>query len=504
MDGKLGWSFFPRLGVQAAGVSLSNAPGFGKEPMVKMESAGARVRVLPLFSGRIDIDTVFAKGVTLNLARNRAGKTNWEDLAGAPPAKPAPAAAGQTKLPLAGIAVGRLDLKQVNLHWTDQTTGERIGIRELSLTTSRFESGKPFDLKLSFSLARDKAATLPVKLAARVVAEPNALKLSGLDLRLDESRITGTLEIRNFAHPALRADLDIDRFDLDRYRAPSGPAQATASSGGGDVALPVGLLRSLNLKAGLRIGDLKAFGIRVSKLDTRVSALGGQIQFGPNSATLYSGKYKGKTSLDARGRTPILNMDEKLSKVQLGPLLKDLGLFGKFTGEADLAIRLSAQGGSVNAIKRTLTGTIAVDSRNGKIDGVNLAKVIQEARKIGAKLKGKSVDVAPTSSDSTAYRTLHALLRVKNGVASNDDFKLDGDQVRATGKGSIDLVRERLDYRLQVTIAEGADRKGTTLPLSVTGSFSKLRFGVDLGASIKQEAGKKVEDKLRKLLRKRR
>ncbi len=503
IDGKIRWSFLPRVGVEANGVSLSNAPGFGAEPMAKLDTAGARVRLLPLFSGRVAIDTVYASNVTLNLARNKAGKTNWQDLAGADkPAKPV-AAAPATKRSLAGLTVGRLDLKQINLHWHDQGTGERIAVRDLSLATGRFEAGKPFSLSLAMTLVRDKAAPIPVKLAAQVTADSDALKLSALDLHFDESRITGSLAASNFAHPVMRADLKVDRFDLDRYRAPAKDAPA-ASAGGGDVALPLGLLRSLNLKASLQIGDLKAFGIRASGLDTKVSALGGLIQFGPNKAALYGGQYQGQTSLDARGALPVLRMDEKLAKVQLGQLLKDMGLFGKFTGEAGVVVNLTAQGGSVNALKRTLTGTIMIDSRDGRIEGVNLAKVIQDARKLGAKLAGKPVEVAPATDDSTAFKSMHATLRVKNGVAQNDDFKLDGAQVRATGKGTVDLVQEKLDYRLQVTIAEGEDRKGTTLPLSVTGGFAKLKFGVDLGAQAKQQVKQKTEEKLRSLLRKKR
>ncbi len=523
IDGKIGWSFFPRLGVEAGGVTLSNAPGFGPEPMAKIGTAGASVRLLPLLSGRLAVDTVHVREVTLNLARNKTGKTNWQDLAGSDqPARPAAAAPAAAKQPLAGLTIGRLDLKKINLLWHDQGTGERVSVRDLSLVTGRFETGRPFSLDLALTLARDKAAPIPVKLSAQVVAEADALKLSGFDLLFDESRVTGTVDIRHFAdrnearaarqgrrdrsfpHPVMRAELNVDRFDLDRYRSPGKdtPAAAAGSSAGGDVALPLGLLRSLNLKAGLRVGHLKAFGLRVSDLDTRVSALGGLIQFGPNKAALYGGRYQGQTSLDARGALPVLRMDEKLARVQLGRLLKDMGLFGKFTGEAGVTVNLAAQGGSVNALKRTLTGTITVDSHDGRIEGVNLAKIIQDARKLGAKLAGKPVEVAPATDDNTAFKSMHATLRVKNGVAQNDDFKLDGAQVRAAGKGSIDLVQEKLDFRLHVTVAEGEDRQGTTLPLAVTGGFAKLKFGVDLGAQAKQQVKQKAEDKLRNILRK--
>ncbi|HJW82001.1 MAG TPA: AsmA family protein, partial [Acidiferrobacterales bacterium] len=50
IDKKIGWSFFPRLGVEAGGLELSNAPGFGKEPFAKIDAAGVHVQFLPLLS----------------------------------------------------------------------------------------------------------------------------------------------------------------------------------------------------------------------------------------------------------------------------------------------------------------------------------------------------------------------------------------------------------------------------------------------------------------------
>ena len=78
IEKKIGWSFFPRLGVEAGGLELSNAPGFGKEPFAKIDAAGVHVEFLPLLSGKITVDTVFLHGLNLNLAKNAAGRNNWK------------------------------------------------------------------------------------------------------------------------------------------------------------------------------------------------------------------------------------------------------------------------------------------------------------------------------------------------------------------------------------------------------------------------------------------
>ncbi len=89
-------------------------------------------------------------------------------------------------------------------------------------------------------------------------------------------------------------------------------------------------------------------------------------------------------------------------------------------------------------------------------------------------------------------------MRVVNGIAQNDDLALDGPNLRATGRGTADLVRETLDYRLKVTVAEGAERRGTTVPVIISGTFAKPSYNVDFGELVKQEAEKQLEKQLQK------
>src|SRR3989344_5747859 len=86
IDGKIGWSFFPWIGIETGRVELGNAPGFGPEPFALIDGAGAKVELLPLLRKELIVDTVFLDGLKLNLAKNAAGKTNWDDLT-TPPKK---------------------------------------------------------------------------------------------------------------------------------------------------------------------------------------------------------------------------------------------------------------------------------------------------------------------------------------------------------------------------------------------------------------------------------
>ncbi len=95
LDGDLELALFPTIRIAVGAASLSNAPGFGAEPMARIGSASLSLALLPLLARRVEISQARLEGLELNLARNRGGANNWQDLGGsAGPAGDAPAAAG--------------------------------------------------------------------------------------------------------------------------------------------------------------------------------------------------------------------------------------------------------------------------------------------------------------------------------------------------------------------------------------------------------------------------
>jgi AsmA protein len=501
IEGKIGWSLFPRLGISTGALQLSNAPGFGQEPFARVEATTASVELLPLLRREVRIGTVVIDGLTLNLAKNAAGKTNWDDLTqpkGQKPTTTAPKEKSGGGVPLP--AGGKLDIRRSTVTWRDLGTGDKYAVRNLSLQTGELVVNAPIDTNLALDL---EYGTPPKKAALRMNAKTlyseNKLALKPFELKIDESRLAGFVEIVNLSNPAYRFDLALDQIDLDRYLPPAQKGAAKpatpGSAAGAAVEIPIGLLRALDLQGKFAIGKLKAFGIRSDDVRTQVSATKGLLQFGPNSAKLYGGTYGGRTVMDVRTNTPQFKFEEQLQKVQLGPFLKDAGVFDKFSGEAELKLVLSASGGDADRIKRTLNGNVSVAARDGKIEGVDLSKIVTEARRLYDKARGKNVTVQAAPTDETAFKSLRASANVVNGVATTNDLKLEGPVVRADGGGSADLGKETLNYRIRVTLAEAADRKGTTVPVLIGGTFAAPTYGVDFGEVLKQEAGKKIDEK---------
>jgi AsmA protein len=501
---RIGWSLFPRVGIEAGALELSNAPGFGKEPFATIDAAGVRVEFWPLLRGKLAVDTVYVHGATLHLAKDARGRSNWDDLtrrAQTTAPKPAP----EKTEPRAHevFTLGKFDIRDTTVAWRDAASGSAVTVRQLALTTGRFAVGSPTDLKLSFTLERSQAAPIRLALTSQLTAEPDALRVSALDMKLDDSRLTGTLGIRNFGQPALRFDLAVDQLDLDRYLG-AGPAPKPAAAGPSATKPPAtpgasepshAAWRMLDIDGQLKLKTLKAFGLRATEAQAGLHAKAGLIRL-PVSARLYGGRLSGETTLDARGRQVQLAISETVNDIALAPLLKDAYQFGNFHGQANASARLTAQGLTAELIKSSLTGTAEFAVKDGKIEGVDLKKMTAA---IDAAIKNRETqrlrELKPARGDVTPFTQLRASTRITRGIARNDDLVLDGPGLaRVTGKGEADLARATLDYRLSV----GA------LPILISGPFADLKYAPDVtaltGTVLEQKLDERLERQKQKLL----
>ncbi|MHB1140328.1 MAG: AsmA family protein [Sulfuricaulis sp.] len=507
IEGKLGWSFLPWVGIETGKLELGNAPGFGPEPFARLDGAGAKVKLLPLLRQQIAVDTVFLDGLKLNLAKNAAGKTNWDDLltpAGKekPAEKPAdkPAPGKETDL-IGGISINKIDIRKADVTWKDQASNAQYAVRNLDLQTGKIVVGEPVDVHLAFDVESGKPPAskhLDLKSRIKLDLEKQSLDITNLALAFDESRLSGTLGIRNFDKPAYRVDLALDQIDLDRYMpapAPAAAAKPAAAAPAEPVEIPLSLLRSLDLQGKLGIQKLKAMNLRSTDVTVQVGAKSGLITLGPNKAKLYNGSYAGRTALDVRGKQPALKLDEQLSGIDIGSFLSDAQLFPYFSGTGDVRLQLTANGLDAAQIKRTLNGTTNIALKNGAISGIDMLKRIDEARELYDKARGKPVTSKKQQGEKTVFSSLSASVQVDNGVAHNSDFLLQSDLLRANGKGSADLVKEMFDYRLDVMRTKDEGKKCASIPLQVSGPFSDPSFAIDIGEIVKCQAQKQVEEK---------
>ena len=189
LDGDLELALFPTIRIAVGAAALSNAPGFGEEPMARIGSAELRLALLPLLAQRIEISQARLAGLELNLARNRSGANNWQDLGGAPaPAGEAPAADGDGAPADLDLGVGAIEIEDAHIVWNDAATGSRWELTDFGLTAEDFGVGQRFPLHMQFALAgADVAVEVAADMQATLVLADNAYRLDELAVTVDGS-----------------------------------------------------------------------------------------------------------------------------------------------------------------------------------------------------------------------------------------------------------------------------------------------------------------------------
>lgn len=335
---------------------------------------------------------------------------------------------------------------------------------------------------------------------------------TALTLHLDDSTLEGNARVDSFETPAITFTAMLDQFNLDRYLPPEAKADAEAGNGdskvaktsaGKDDALPLEALRQLNLNGRLGIGHLQAFNLNSRDIEIQVKSKDGVLKIDPLGAKLYDGAVKGDITLDVRKDTPRFSVNESLTGVQAGPLLKDLTGKEQLLGTANIKANLSGTGVSSEQIRQTLNGTAGFDFTDGAVKGVNIASLIRSAK---AKIKGQPVP-EQTEPNQTDFALMKGTATITNGKVKNDDLLLKSPLLRITGAGKVSLPEETIDYTLTTKIVgslkgqggeEMQELKGVSIPVHVGGTFSKPTYVPDLAAVLSDAAKAEVEKKVEK------
>jgi len=337
------------------------------------------------------------------------------------------------------------------------------------------------------------------------VGSPDAVKVSRLDVVLDDSQLTGRLSVENFSQPAVRFDLKLDGIDIDRYLPPATtqPSPDSAGTAAEPTQLPLDLLRGLDVKGELRAGKFKLANARLTDIVLGVTAKKGTIQLLPLLADLYQGQYRGHIVFDVRKEIPSISADEKVSAVQVGPLLKDVLGEDKVSGTVNLAAKITTAGITPEIISKNLNGTANFDFSDGAVKGVNLGQMIREAY---ATIKQKP---APEkTANQTDFAQMSGSVNIRNGVVHNQDLQIKSPMLRVAGKGRVDLPKQRIDYLLNTFIVETDQGQGgkdvselnsLPIPVKVSGTFAEPKFKLDLAPVLKAKTKAELERQKDKL-----
>lgn len=345
-----------------------------------------------------------------------------------------------------------------------------------------------------------------VSVASTADITANSVALSGATVKVDDMQGSGDITVSTAGvRPSIKARLTLDTVDLDRFIA----GDAAKADAAADKAKPVAESAGWDTTpidfSGLKTVDadvvVAAKGFKVKGLDVGASTLtaklnGGKLDFSTTEAAIFGGTAKAAIGVNAAGATPAISAKINLMNVQAKPVLTTFAGFDKLSGATEANIDVTASGANQQAMMNTLAGSGKVIFRNGSIEGidaVNLAKAIQS--KLGEMGVG---------GGKTDFVEMGGTFAITKGIVSNSDLSLRGPLVQATGKGTIDLPRKSVSYRVEpvLTASSGVDNaSGLRVPVDIKGPFSNIKIRPDYAAVIQDalKDPKKLKENLKQL-----
>ncbi len=167
---------FPWLRVALTDARLGNAEGFGDQPFAEVGQLGVGVKLMPLLTDRqVQISSLTLDGLSLNLSKDKKGRSNWQDLIDRQAAKeeqPKVEVEAQSSFELKDIDIAGISITNAALRYSDAQAGKAYSVNPLNLEIGALKPGEPFDLKLGVTTTSDAPkATAEVELSTRVTPD---------------------------------------------------------------------------------------------------------------------------------------------------------------------------------------------------------------------------------------------------------------------------------------------------------------------------------------------
>ncbi|MCH8238238.1 MAG: AsmA family protein, partial [Proteobacteria bacterium] len=268
-----------------------------------------------------------------------------------------------------------------------KATAPGIGL-EVNGTVAEPRKVRGLDLKVSVD-AKDlgpvaKAAGVtvpkipPFKLAATVSDLKGGYMLDGLEAKIGESDLKGSIwvKVSGVPRPTVDAKLSSSLIDLDALLPSGAKPPPPADDGKKDAGkrvfpadpLPTDGLKAVDARLQFKARKLVTGGVVIEDIDLALALGAGRLDVKLLKAVVGGGAINGNLVLD--GSRPVLELTMNLDarEVDYGAVLKQLKQTKIASGKVDVQVNLKGRGGSVRAIMAGLDGRLRIVTEGGKIE----------------------------------------------------------------------------------------------------------------------------------------
>ncbi len=472
---------WPRIGARVAGFAVLDDPAFGAGPFASLSSLDVGVKLMPLLSGKVEVEEIALRDPVITVIKNKNGVLNASTIGrkGVPvPETPSRAPIPSTEGPLKVLALLAVDRVSID--------GGKLTFRDLS-------AAKPTEYVLQDMelLLRDVRLGQTPSLYFGSLVQPfnMPVKLDGTFGPLKE-----TMDI-----DAINFQLGVGKTDF----------AITGKAAGHDATINISspVINTTNLPVALPLKK----PVEIKNFQLAAEVKGQEARLNSLSFQLFDGQVKGQGKLITGSDAPPFNGGIAVQGVQLGPALSAVADTPvSISGTAGTDLTLKGRGFSMPELTKALEGTGHMAVKDGKIEGVNL---LQEAMSI---LKVAGITLGDPKA--TAFSTIETDLVIKQGIVNVQRLLMDSHDFQATGGGTIGFDQTlNLTVKMNLTqdlsqkiagispVARLALKEGRlSLPLTIGGTVQAPSYGLDmkgLTGAVQEQVKKKAEEAIGGLLK---
>ena len=421
--GELSLGLFP-VRIEANNVSIGEDPSFKSNvPFAQVGQLDVSVKLLPLLSKNVQIDSLELKRPKIELIHNAQGVWNFSTIASAPanapatPAKPAPSSQASQPAQSTQLSLGELKITDGQIAVTDyQKHQPRSVYDHIDIALKNFVPGEPFSLDLTAHLPGSGSQELsltgnggPVN-NADLASTPfkgtlklNEVSLSGLQKFLNSSSLAGT-------DAAITGSADINS---------SKSVMAAKGSLKFEKVVVHGTSVGYPISANFDVSNNLASGVlEVKKFDSNV---GGTVL---NAQMTMTQENTPSPNVDATVRCDNGKVDQLLSLAQVFGMSAADGM----TGSGNITINVHAKGpvDNTGAMQFSGSGTL----QNASLKPANFTKPIQ-VRTANIQFAQNSMNVTNLNA-SLGSTNATGNMSVTNFQSPHLTFALSADKVNVT------------------------------------------------------------------------
>lgn len=295
--GSVKFSLIPSVAIVAKDVRFANAAGFAAPEMATLAGLELKLKVLPLLSGEIAIDSFVIDKPVINLEVDKQGRPNWQFATATQ--KPAVPSAGAK--PAAGNASGGSGLKDLKLDNVRLNDG-RVSFRD-GQSNGTF-AAEAINLRLSLP---DLDSPFRADGGATWNGKP-------IKLRIDLAKPRAAMEGKASA-VVVNVDADLLRFD---FKGNVSNSAALNIDGALDLASPN--LRGLAAWAGQPL-NAPGSGLGPFDIKGQLAMAGPKMSFTKAQLSLDEIRARGDLSVDTSGKVPSITAKLDTNLLDLNPYL---------------------------------------------------------------------------------------------------------------------------------------------------------------------------------------